>query len=81
MSKRCLSGINGAKTRLFLGANIGSDHDLLMMIMKVKLTRRQRQNQAKLRYDIEKLKDSAMLDEFRVTLGGKFCTITFIQVR
>ena len=53
------------------GADIGSDHDLLMMTVKVKLTGRQRQDQARLRHDIEKLKDSAILDKFRTTLGLK----------
>ena len=42
-----------------------------MMTMKVNLTRRQRQDQARLRYDVEQLNDAAILDEFRATLGEK----------
>ena len=54
VSKRCQSGINGAKTRVFPCADVGSDHDLLMMTMKVELASRQRQDYARLRYDIGK---------------------------
>ena len=55
VSKRCQSGINGTKTRVFPGADVISNHYLLMMTMKAKLASRQRQDYARLRYDIEKL--------------------------
>ena len=63
MSKRFQSGINRAKTRAFPAADVGSDHDLLLMTMKVKLTRRQRQDYERLRYDIKKLKDTTTFVE------------------
>ena len=79
VSKRCQSRINGAKARVIPGADIGSDHDLLMMTMKVKLTRRQRQDQARLCFDIEKLKDPTILNELRATLGGKFTPLLLLD--
>ena len=66
-------------TRVFPGADIGSDHDLLIMAMKVKLIRRQRKDHTRLRYDIERLKDTAILDEFRATLGRKFTPLLLLD--
>ena len=37
VSKRTASGIYTNKTRSYLGADIGSDHDLVMKTMRVKL--------------------------------------------
>ena len=79
VSKRCHSEINGAKTQVFPGADVGSDHDLLVMTMKVKLTRRQRQDQARLCCDIEKPKDPTILDELRATLGGEFAPLLLLD--
>ena len=79
VSKRCQSGINGAKTQVFPGADVGSDHDLLMMTMKVKVASRQRQDYARLRYDIEKLKDTTILEEFHNTLGEKFALLLLLD--
>ena len=72
VSKRCQSGVNGEKTKVFPAADVSSDHDLLMMTMKVTLASRQRQDYARLCYDIEKLKDTTISEKFRNTLGGKF---------
>ena len=55
VSKRYQSVINGAKTQVYPGADVCSNHDLLMMTMKVTVASRQRQDYARLRYDIEKL--------------------------
>ena len=71
--------IKEAKVRVFLGADIGSDHDLLMMTMKVKLTRKQRQDQARLCFNIEKLKGPTILNELRATLGGKFAPLLLLD--
>ena len=67
--KRCRSRIYGAKTRVFPGADVGSEHDLLVMTMKVKLTRRQRRDQAGLSYDVEQLN----------TLGGKSASLHLLD--
>jgi len=69
VSKRCQSGINGAKTRVFPGADVGSDHDLLVMTMKVKLASRRSQDYSRLHYDIEKLKYTRW----------EICTITSLR--
>ena len=41
--KRFRSGVNIARTRSFPGADIGSDHDLLMMIFSLRLKKKNQQ--------------------------------------
>ena len=40
LSKRSQSGVNGAKTRAFPSADVGSDHDLVVVTMKIKRKKR-----------------------------------------
>ena len=55
--KRFQSGVNSARTRGFLGADIGSDHDLLMMTFHLNLKRLSESRHTRLKFDLEKLKD------------------------
>ena len=64
VSKRFRSGVNIARTRSFPGADIGSDHDLLMMTFK---------------FDLEKLKDLNVLETFQAMVGGKFAPLTIMD--
>ncbi|XP_027212995.2 craniofacial development protein 2-like [Penaeus vannamei] len=79
VSKKYQSRINGAKTRVFPGADVGSDHDLLMMTMKVKLASRRTENHARLCYDINKLNDTTIIEEFSATLGRKFAPLLLLD--
>ena len=71
--KRFRSGVNIARTRSFPGADIGSDHDLVMMkkISKPKHTR--------LKFDLEKLKDPNVLETFQAMIGGRFAPLTIMS--
>ena len=51
------SGVNIHRTRSFPGANIGSDHDLVMMTFRVHLKEVRKPNQPRLRFVLEKLRD------------------------
>ena len=72
MKKRFRSGVNIHKTRSFPGADIGSDHDLVMMTFRVRLKKARNPNQPRLRFDLEKLRDPDVACTFQATTGGKF---------
>ena len=76
MKKRFRSGVNIYRTRSFPGADIGSDHDLVMVTFRVRLKKARKPNQPRLRFDIEKLRDTDMACTFQATIGGKFAPLT-----
>ena len=66
MKKRFRSGVNIHRTRSFPGADIGSDHDLVMMTFQVRLKKTRKPNQPRLRFDLEKLRPSLKFCQFAV---------------
>ena len=70
MKKRFRSGVNIHRTRSFPGADIGSDHDLVMMTFQVRLKMGGKQNQPRLRFDLEKLRDPDVACTFQATVGS-----------
>ena len=77
MRKRFQSGVNIARTRRFPRADIGSDHDLLMMTFHLRLKRISKPKHTRLKFDLEKLKDPNVLETFQATIGGKFAPLTW----
>ena len=77
MKKRFRSGVNIHRTRSFPRADIGSDHDLVMMTFQVRLKKAREPNQPRLRFDLEKLRnpDVACIP-FRVVLGWAYRGLT-----
>ena len=63
------------RTRSFPGADIGSDHDLMMMTFQVRLKKTSKPNQPRLRFDLEKLRDLDVACTFQATIGGKFAPL------
>ena len=59
----------------FPGADIESDHELVMMTFRIPLKRRESQNQTRLRFDLEKLRYPAVACTFQATIGGKFAPL------
>ena len=55
--KRFWSGVNIARTRSIPGADIGSDHDLLMMTFRLHLKKISKPKYTRLKFALEKLKD------------------------
>ena len=76
VKKRFRSGINIHRTRSFPGADIGSDHDLVMMTFRVRLKKPRKPNQPRLRFDLDKLRDPGVACTFQATIGGNFAPLT-----
>ena len=76
---RFRSGINIAKTRSFPGADIGSDHDLVMKNFRRHLKKIVKPKQVRMKFDLEKLKDPKIAEVFQAMIGGKFAPLTIIE--
>ena len=68
-----------AKTRSFPGADIWSDHELVMMTFKLHLKRAKKQCSTKIRFDLEKLKDPGVAEIFQAKIGGKFAALFILD--
>ena len=62
--RRFKSSIYRAKSRTFPGADINSDHDVVMMTMKLKLKQNFWSHSSRLKFNLEKLKDPGVTDCF-----------------
>ena len=78
MRKRFRSGVNIARTRSFLGADIGSDHDLLMMTC-LHLKKISKPKHTRLKFDLKKPKDLNVLETFQAMIGGRFAPLTIMS--
>ena len=79
LRKRFRSGVNSARTRSFPAADIGSDHDLLMMTFHLRLKRISKPKDTRLTFDLEKLKDPNVLETLQTMIGGKFAPLTIMN--
>ena len=77
--KRFGSGVNIARTRRFPGADIGSDHDLLMMTFHLRLKKISKPKHTRLKFDLEKLTDNNVLETFQAMTGGRFSPLTIMS--
>ena len=82
--KRFQPGVNVHRTRSFPGADIGSDHDLVMMIFQVHLKETKKPSQSRLRFDFEKLRNPDVAGRFQATIGqaaigGKFAPLISLR--
>ena len=73
------SEVNIHRTRSFPGADIGSDHDLVMMTFRVHLKKVRKPNQPRLRFDLEKLGDPDVACTFQATICGKFTPLISLR--
>ena len=64
---------------VFPGADIGSDHDLLMMTFHHRLKRISKPKHTKLKFDLEQLKDPNVLETFQAMIGGRFTPLTIMS--
>ena len=80
MKTRFRSSINTAKTRSFPGADIGSDHDLVMMTCRIHIKRVfKKQGYTRIKFDLDKLKDPKVAEAFQAMIGGKFAALNIID--
>ena len=77
--KRFQSGVNIARTRSFPEADIGSDHNLLMMTFCLHLKKISKPKHTRLKFDLEKLKDPNVLETFQAMIGGRFAPLTIMS--
>ena len=71
--------MNIAKTRSFPGANIGSDHELVMMTLRLHLQSMENEGSIRIRFSLEKLKDPNIAEIFQATIGGKFAPLLALE--
>ena len=75
VKKRFRAGIKTARTRTFPGADVGSDHDMVMMTFQTRLKNSRKPTQPRIRFDLEKLNDPTVMSAFRATIGGRFAPL------
>ena len=71
--------MNIARTRSFPEADIGSDHDLLMMTFRLRLKKISKPKLTRLKFDLGKLKEPNVLETFQATMGGRFAPLTILS--
>ena len=74
MPRKFKSSINKAQTRTYPGDDndIGSDHDLVLTTVRLKLKANKKTKSPRIRFNLEKLKDQKVAEVFQATLGAKF---------
>ena len=77
--RRFQSSGNIANTRSFPRADIGSDHELVMMTFRVHLQRVKYQGSRRIKFSLEKLKDPNIAEIFRATIRGKFAPLLALE--
>ena len=75
VKRRFQSSVKIAKTRSIPGDDIGRDHELVMMINRLRLRREKNRGNARIRFSLEKLKDLNIAEIFRGTKGGKLAPL------
>ena len=63
----------------FPGADIGSDHDLLMMTFHLRVKGISKSKHTGLKFDLEKTKDHNVLETFQAMIGWKFALLTIMN--
>ena len=65
VKRRFKSSIKTAKTRSFPGADVGSDHELVMMTLKLRLNTAKKNSNIRDKFNLEKLKSPEVANAFR----------------
>ena len=79
VKRRYRSSVNFNRTRSFPGADIGSDHDLVMMTFNIRLKKTKKDDNVRIKFDLDKLKDPEVAESFQAKLGGKFAPLLVID--
>ena len=74
-----MTSVKTAKKRSFPGADIRSDHDLVMMSFRLRLKKIKVQGPSRIEFDLEKLRDPQVADVFQAMIGGKFAPLTLLN--
>jgi len=79
VQNRFRSGINRAKTRTFPGADMGSDHDLVLLNFRVRLKKINKTKNTRLKFNMDRLKDPTIAESFQATIRGKFAPLLALE--
>ena len=79
VKRRFHTGVNIARTGSFPGADIGSDHDLLMTTFHIRLKRISKPKPTRIKFVIEKLKDPDVAKAFKAMIGGTFAPLIMLD--
>ena len=79
VKKRFRSSVNINRTRSFPGADVGSDHELLMMTFRLPLKRIIKLTNTRIKYDLEKLKDPTVAKAFQAKIGRTFAPLILLE--
>ena len=79
VKKRHRSSVNINKTRSFPGADKGSDHDLVMMTFNIRLKKLKKSENIRIKFDLDRLNDPEVAEEFQAKLGGRFAPLLVID--
>ena len=75
VQNRFRSGIPTAKTRIFPGANVGRDHDLVILNFRVRLKKIKKHRNSRLKFNLDRWKDPSTHESFQATVGGKVAAL------
>ena len=66
-------------SRSFPSADIGSDHQLIITNIKLKLKAKKKQPNIMKRYDVSRLKSPTIKSNYEASIGGKFGPLLNLQ--
>ena len=79
--KKFKFSVNKAKTRTLKKPDIGSDHDLVMTTIKLRLSTKNRTINGRTFFDLEKLKDDTIRAKFQSELTSKFVPFCYLKTK
>ena len=72
------SGIKTARTRTSPGADVGSNHDMVMLTFQTRLKNLKKPTQPRIGFDLEKLNNPTIMSVFQATIGGRFAPLAML---
>ena len=80
VGNRFRSSINLPKTRTFPGADVGSDHDLVLTSLNLRLKNIDKKQSKKVCYNLDSLKDRNIVEQFQAEVGGRFAPLLTMEL-
>ena len=77
--KRFRSSININRSGSVPGADVGSDHELLITTYRLHLKMMIKQTNTRIKYDLEKLEDPTVANAFQAKIGEAFAPLTLLE--
>ena len=78
VKKQFHTGIKTARTRTSTGADVGSNHDMVMMTFQTRLKNSRTPTQPRIRFDLENLNNPTVMSVFQATIGGRFAPLAIL---